>query len=220
MKTIVEALKDLYVALGGSSSDVSGLSLNPDVIEKMATLVTSGALKELPSLTGNAGKVLKVASGASGVEWADEKKELPAVSAEDNGDVLTVVEGAWAKAAPSGGDIITDMTEYTTIDSHTSADVYIFTGGAWTAIPNVRVAGCFSGAVDGYRVFSVPSGDGRILYNPMYMESISYEAHDEIGIDAGFYITSSGRGSLYGLANSSTIGFFTDATGIYNDGEN
>ena len=28
---------------------------------------------------------------------------LPAVTAEDNGDVLTVVEGAWAKAAPSGG---------------------------------------------------------------------------------------------------------------------
>ena len=27
---------------------------------------------------------------------------LPAVTVEDNGDVLTVVEGAWAKAAPSG----------------------------------------------------------------------------------------------------------------------
>ncbi len=29
--------------------------------------------------------------------------ELPAVTATDNGDVLTVVEGAWAKAAPSSG---------------------------------------------------------------------------------------------------------------------
>ncbi len=29
--------------------------------------------------------------------------ELPAVTATDNGNVLTVVEGAWAKAAPSGG---------------------------------------------------------------------------------------------------------------------
>ena len=28
---------------------------------------------------------------------------LPAVTADDNGDVLTVVEGEWAKAAPSGG---------------------------------------------------------------------------------------------------------------------
>ena len=29
--------------------------------------------------------------------------DLPSVTAEDNGDVLTVVEGAWAKASPSGG---------------------------------------------------------------------------------------------------------------------
>jgi hypothetical protein len=32
--------------------------------------------------------------------------ELPEVSATDNGDVLTVVEGAWAKAAPSGGGVL------------------------------------------------------------------------------------------------------------------
>lgn len=30
---------------------------------------------------------------------------LPAVTAEDDGDVLTVVEGAWANAAPSGGGV-------------------------------------------------------------------------------------------------------------------
>lgn len=31
---------------------------------------------------------------------------LPAVTAEDNGDVLTVVNGAWAKAEPSGGGTV------------------------------------------------------------------------------------------------------------------
>ena len=31
---------------------------------------------------------------------------LPAVTSDDNGDVLTVVSGAWAKAQPSGGAVI------------------------------------------------------------------------------------------------------------------
>lgn len=40
-------------------------------------------------------------------------KELPAVTAEDDGDVLTVVSGAWGKAAPSGGGdtVIVNATE-------------------------------------------------------------------------------------------------------------
>lgn len=32
--------------------------------------------------------------------------DLPAVTAADNGDVLTVVNGAWGKAAPSGGGVL------------------------------------------------------------------------------------------------------------------
>lgn len=75
MKTIVEALQDLYVALGGKKADVSGLKLNPDVIEQIAALVNEGALNE-----------------------------LPAVTIADAGDVLTVDNsGKWGKAAPSGG---------------------------------------------------------------------------------------------------------------------
>lgn len=41
--------------------------------------------------------VLSVVGGGS--------SSLPEVTSEDNGDVLTVVEGAWTKAEPSGGDI-------------------------------------------------------------------------------------------------------------------
>lgn len=71
MKTIVEALKDLYVALGGKEQDVANLLLNPDVIEKIAAAAGDAVKPELPALTGNAGKVLKVDSDAEGVEWAE-----------------------------------------------------------------------------------------------------------------------------------------------------
>lgn len=37
---------------------------------------------------------------------------LPEVSGTDNGDVLTVVEGKWAKATPSGGPEKFDVTYY------------------------------------------------------------------------------------------------------------
>lgn len=37
----------------------------------------------------------------------DSDSNLPDVTAADNGDVLTVVNGAWDKATPSGGDIFT-----------------------------------------------------------------------------------------------------------------
>ena len=50
---------------------------------------------------------------AQPIPWADvallnaaaaqSPAELPAVTSDDNGDVLTVVDGAWGKAAPGGG---------------------------------------------------------------------------------------------------------------------
>lgn len=65
--TNVQALKTLYVALGGSSSTVADLVENADVINAIATLIASGALKELPEVDAeDNGKVLKVADG----KWA------------------------------------------------------------------------------------------------------------------------------------------------------
>lgn len=74
MNTTVEALKGLYVALGGQLTDtysgiaggiaVSDYVLIPDCIEAITQVVTGA--------------------------------ELPAVTAEDNGKVLKVVDGEWA----------------------------------------------------------------------------------------------------------------------------
>ena len=67
MDTTVDALKALYVALGGTASDVANITLIPDMINAIATHVAAGGAAELPTVTASDnGKVLKVVNGA----WA------------------------------------------------------------------------------------------------------------------------------------------------------
>lgn len=98
MDTTIVALKNLYVALGGDADDVTNITLIPDMINAIATLITSGATAELPKVTsGDNGMLLTVSSG----KWtkAAAPTELPAVSATDNGSVLKVIDGAWGVGA-------------------------------------------------------------------------------------------------------------------------
>jgi len=73
--TNAEALSALYVALGGSADDVAGKT-NADIIAAIA--IKAGEVKT-----------------------AATTKELPTVTASNNGQVLTVDGGKWkAKALP------------------------------------------------------------------------------------------------------------------------
>lgn len=75
MDTTVKALKNLYVALGGSADDVANISLIPDMINKIATVAATATAPELPKVTAaDNGKVLKVASG----KWAVGTDEIEA----------------------------------------------------------------------------------------------------------------------------------------------
>lgn len=67
--TNVEALKDLYVKMGGNLTDVAEKTQISEMIEACA------AIYEAPTA------------------------ELPKVTSSDNGKVLTVVSGKWAAAS-------------------------------------------------------------------------------------------------------------------------
>lgn len=67
MDNTLDALRNLYVAMGGDADDVADLVIIPDLINAIATLISSGATAELPVVDADDnGKVLKVADG----KWA------------------------------------------------------------------------------------------------------------------------------------------------------
>jgi hypothetical protein len=66
MKTTVEALKDYYVEIGGTATDVENVTTIPDMIDAITAM----------------------GGGSS----------LPEVTIEDDGDVLTVINGVWDKS--------------------------------------------------------------------------------------------------------------------------
>lgn len=75
MAQTVDALKALYVALGGSAEDVADVNLIPDMIYAIATVAATATASELPEVTAaDNGKVLKVADG----KWAVGTDEIQA----------------------------------------------------------------------------------------------------------------------------------------------
>ena len=70
--TTVEALKDLYVALGGDASDVANITTNDAIAEALAAIAPTAIASVLPKVTSSDnGKVLMVVSG----KW--QKANLP-----------------------------------------------------------------------------------------------------------------------------------------------
>ena len=95
MLTNVDALKGLYVALGGELEDVANLTTTPELLAKISVVAGAGA-SELPVVKkADAGKVLTVNGNG---KWSAGGATLPAVSGSDNGKVLLVSEGEWTVA--------------------------------------------------------------------------------------------------------------------------
>lgn len=127
--TTVDALKKLYVALGGDINNVINIVNNAEMVDALAGLVSKGSL--LPSVTSaDNGKVLVVDGG----EWtaaealpADDRL-LPNVTSDDNGKVLAVNEGEWtaADALPADDRLLPEVT------SDDNGKTMVVAGGEWT----------------------------------------------------------------------------------------
>lgn len=108
---------------------------------------------------------------------------LPDVTADDNGDVLTVVNGAWGKAAPSGGGGVLAIsatydsdTEMMTLDKTFGEISAAFVAGQMYFVHVPETAGTiFAGyyAVTSLWIYSDDSGTVSMLYNdngtPLYI---------------------------------------------------
>ena len=95
MINTIAALQGLYVALGGDIGDVANINTIPDMLEAVAS-VAGGAGGALPAVTSeDNGDILGVVEGA----WAKRDPELPAVNGDDNGKILGVNNGAWGTVA-------------------------------------------------------------------------------------------------------------------------
>lgn len=92
---------------------------------------TVEALKDVyKELGGNVASIANLHTDAEVIEalsvLVGSTIELPAVTSDDNGDVLTVVEGAWAKA-----ELPTPTSELPTVTSDDNGDVLTVVEGAW-----------------------------------------------------------------------------------------
>jgi len=107
-KTINQALKDLFLGLGGNPSALSDNTSVSDYIEDLEGAIKGETSSIIDDNTASESKVYS----SSKVESLIPTDELPSVTSEDIGNILTVVSdgesgATWDKApAPSGGGYI------------------------------------------------------------------------------------------------------------------
>ena len=112
----------------------AGVKPAPDSFEEALQVVVDavGVSIEFPDVTSeDNGKVMKVVEGA----WAKANEEtvLPAVTSDDNSKVLTVVEGVWTKA-----NLPAETVELPAVTADDNGKVLTVVEGAWAvaALPS------------------------------------------------------------------------------------
>lgn len=116
MGTTTEELKKLYNKLGGKDSNIPKASTPGEVLNGINELDLGGGSNVIPNPEGEATATLNKI-GINDTIYGFEK-ELPETTSADAGDVLTVNNnGEWAKAEPSGGNVVIYEADKTSTSS-------------------------------------------------------------------------------------------------------
>ena len=94
-KTINEALKDLFIGLGGNSSALSDNDSVSDYIEDLESAIKASAGGAAEDLIDDTESSETKTYSSSKIVSLIPAPELPEVAAANNGQVLAVVDGAW-----------------------------------------------------------------------------------------------------------------------------
>lgn len=218
MTNNIEALKKLYVAMGGQAADVANLTITPEIISAIADVYQGGG-SDLPEVTSeDNGDVLQVIEGAWGKGKAPSS--LPAVTGEDNGKLLGVDNGAWGVVnAPAGSVTITASAGAVTAFANafaaflqaalTSAGEitsYETTGDFETEFSAIQTA-IASGKIvyfyDGTEKAVITAATGQSVYFRLLAINYKISEGNYVNVAADVYL-SSGRIHIYGYATLAT----------------
>ena len=95
MSTINESLKSLFLGLGGDSSKLADNKDVSDYIDDLESAIAGKAASAAEDIIDDTEASSSTTYSSSKIESLIPADELPVVSADDNGKVLAVVNGAW-----------------------------------------------------------------------------------------------------------------------------